>query len=81
MSLLSVSQRIYRIKFECVLLPKHHTMKIYGVVEKAKFHTLIYTPPLDRGEWSVSCVGQGRVFWYLSARRLIKPCYQFRSNG
>ena len=64
MTLLLVSQRIHHIKVQCVSLPKHYTMKMYGGMEEAKLHTLIYTPSLDRGEWSVSCFGQGRVFWY-----------------
>jgi len=62
MGLLLVSQRIHHIKVECVLLPKHHTMKIYGGMEVAKLYTLIYTPSLGRDEWSVSCFSQGRVF-------------------
>ena len=76
-----MSQRIHQIKVECVLLPKHHTMKMYGGMEVANLHTLVCTPSLDRSECSVSCFGHGRVFWYLLTRRLIKPPYQFGSSG
>jgi len=54
---------------------------MYGGMEEAKLHTLMYTPLLDISEWWVSCFSQGRVFWYLSARRLSKPRCQFTSSG
>jgi len=80
MSLLLVSQRIPHIKVEYVLLPKHYTMKMYGGMEEAKLHTLILRHWIEVSGL-VSCLSQGRVFWHLLARRLSKPCYQFRSSG